>query len=176
LLDILRVLLPSWRFFDDVSGSPTLLIRCGATGGELGPWQTLSLAGPSSLAHRGSRSEHKAGSVFLRARGNLALAHHTLLEHLLSDVAELDERLDPDAAADAIPQLVSYRLVMRLARARLDADRSPLAREPEAAAPRRRFQFKLTVPPDAERHTPRAPQAHQGPGAEDLLISRLHDA
>lgn len=158
LLDILRVLLPSWQFFDDVAGSPTLLIRCGAKDGELSPWQTVSLASP-----------RKTGSLFIHPRGNLALAHHTLLEHLLSDVAELDDRLDADAAADAVPLLVSYRLVTRLARAQL-ATQGELFGPPHA--PQRRFQFKLTVFPDA----PRDRQHDAGRDAEDLLISRLHDA
>lgn len=158
LLDILRVLLPSWRFFDDVAGSPTLLIRCGANDGQLGPWQTVSLASP-----------RKPGSLFIHPRGNLALAHHTLLEHLLSDVAELDDRLGADAAADAVPSLVSYRLVTRLARAQLASHGE--RREPEDASARR-FQFKLTVFPDARGSDP----PNDGGAVEDLLFSRLHDA
>lgn len=165
LLGLLRVLLPSWRFFDDVAGSPTLLIRCGARGGELGPWQAVSLAA----------ARHSAGSLFLSPRGNLALAHHTLLEQLLSDVADLDERLATGAAADAVPLLVSYRLVTRLARAKL-APNEARAREPGVTAPSY-FQFKLTLFHDVDERVGRAHEADQRlQSGDDLLISQLHDA
>jgi hypothetical protein len=141
-LATLKVLLPSWRFFDDAAGSPTLWVRCAASGEELGPWRT-----PSRSVSRGP------GSLFVNARGNLALAHHSLLEHLLSDVADLDERLEASAAAATVEQLVSYRLVTRLAKAQLPADAV-------------RFQFKLTVFPDVDDN---------GERAEDVLISTFHE-
>jgi hypothetical protein len=159
VLAMLRVLLPSWRFFDEVEGSPTLMLRSGAVTGELGPWQAVSLGAPRGPA-----------SLFINPRGNLALAHHTLLEHLLDDVAELDDqldhRLDGAAAAEAVEQLVSYQLVVRLAKARLGGD-GP-----------RRFQFKLTVVREAEPGAGAHEVSLTGPGqaADDLLISKLHDA
>lgn len=145
-LATLRVLLPSWRFFDDVAGSPVLMARFGASGQALGSWRLLTRKvsrGPAAL--------------FLNAPGNLALAHHSLLEHLLSDVSELAEHRETSATervetSVAVEQLVSYRLVTRLVAQQLPA---------EAA----HFQFKLTVFPDvddAEQH------------AEDVLISALH--
>jgi hypothetical protein len=89
----------------------------------------------------------------------------------LSDVAELGERLDADAAAEAVPLLVSYRLVTRLARAQLATHAELFARGLEGARGQR-FQFKLTVCSDAEG----ALRADDERDAEDLLISRLHDA
>ncbi|MEY4514369.1 MAG: hypothetical protein RLZZ450_6491 [Pseudomonadota bacterium] len=161
---MLRVLLPSWRFFDDVAASPTLLVRYGAAGDELGPWRAAGsspLARPTARLDKGPRGP---GALFIQARGNLALAHHTLLVHLLSDVADLDDRLGADAVADAVPLLVSYRLVTRLARAEL----------PSRGA--QRFQFKLTVCPDADVRTVRAGLDDRREPTEDVLISQLHDA
>ena len=145
-LATLRVLLPSWRFFDDIAGSPVLMARFGASSQALGSWRALARRAP-----RGP------GSLFVNARGNLALAHHALLEHLLSDVAALAEHLETSVAAHpetsaAVEQLVSYRLVTRLVVAQL----------PTEAA---HFQFKLTVFPDVADAEQRA---------EDLLISALH--
>jgi hypothetical protein len=141
-LTTLRVLLPSWRFFDDAMDSLTLWVRCAAPGAELGPWRTTW--------HHASRG---AGALFVNPHGNLALAHHSLLERLLSDVADLDDRLETSAAATAVEQLVSYRLVTRLAVTLLPA---------EAV----RFQYKLTLVSDVDG---------QGERAEDVLISKVHE-
>jgi len=110
-----------------------------------------------------SKVSHGPDTLFVNARGNLALAHHALLERLLSDVADLDERLETSLAAAAVEQLVSYRLVTRLAKTQLPA---------EAV----RFQFKLTLPPDTlPADMLPADSEDEGERSEDVLISKLHE-
>jgi hypothetical protein len=121
LLNGLRVLFPSWRFFDTVDATPILLGRAGAARGELGPYRELLPPLPRKL-----------GSLLIDAQGNLRLAYYSLLEQLMSD---LDALADGDAAAAR--ELVSYELVRELARAALIAD---------VESPFERYQFKVRLP------------------------------
>jgi hypothetical protein len=97
---LLRSLLPSWRFFEDVEPGPELLY-CVVQDGEDGAWQP-ALTPP---AQRG---------LFLNAQGNLYLAQQSLVEQLW---AELD-----GVETDAVSGLVSYRLVRRLVAERVPKD------------------------------------------------------
>lgn len=103
-LQLLRALLPSWRFFDRVTQAPRLFVR--NTGGE---WQPIATP------------PRRAWSWAFSPRGNLALADQSAVEHLVADVDELDPSLDHDAPA--ITGLVSYQLVARIARAHAPAGR-----------------------------------------------------
>lgn len=143
---LLRVLLPSWRFFDDSSSGPRLFFRTrGAAGDAFGEWRELD--------PRPARRARGLGALVLNPRGNLALAHHTLLEHLLDDLASLDP-----AHIDAVESLVSYRLVQRLVRSHgLDAH--------GLHAGVSAFQFKLRLESD-EAEAP----------SLDVLISSVHAA
>ncbi|RYZ09790.1 MAG: hypothetical protein EOO73_02600 [Myxococcales bacterium] len=89
---LLRSLLPSWRFFEDVEPGPELRF-CLSKDGSAGTWQPV-LVPP---ARRG---------FFLNAEGNLYLAEQSLVEQLWS---ELD-----GVTLEAAPGLTSYRLVQRL--------------------------------------------------------------
>lgn len=93
----LRALLPSWRFFDRTTVPPRLFVR--GAGGE---WQSISVP------------RRRAWSWAFSPRGNLALAEQSTVEHLVAAVDELDPGLDHDAPA--ITGLVSYELVSRIAR------------------------------------------------------------
>jgi hypothetical protein len=100
---LLRSLLPSWRFFEDVEPGPTLSY-CVVVGGVSGPWR------PALEAPRGR-------SFLLNADGNLYLARLSLVEQLWS---ELD-----GAEQDAASRLTSYRLVERLIAARMQEQGEP---------------------------------------------------
>ena len=119
----LRVLLPSWRFFDEVAPTLALQARVAHAAGVFGAWQQLVPALRS--APRPLRA------LFLDAEGNLRLAHYGLLERLQSDLAELPAD-DPSAEA-----LVSYALVLRLVRRALGG-------RPDTT-PGARAQFRLTA-------------------------------
>lgn len=94
---LLRSLLPSWRFFEDVEPGPELFF-CVVKDGRDGAWQP-ALVPPT---RRG---------LFFNAEGNSYLARQSLVEQLLS---ELD-----GVAVDAAPRLTSYQLVQRIVLERL---------------------------------------------------------
>jgi hypothetical protein len=126
LVALVRVLFPSWRFFDDVQASPILLVRLLGGDGRPGEWRSILTPKPRAWPR----------DLFWNPVGNLQLAEHVLLERLLGEVAEWDAA--GDAAVDA---LVSYELVANLVRAKL------------ASMPGGRtathFQFKLVEAPEA---------------------------
>ena len=126
LVGFVRVLFPSWRFFDDVQATPALLVRVIEGDGPPAGWQPI-LSPPT-------RSWPRA--LFWNPAGNLQLAEHGLLERLMGDVAEWD------AASDAGPEsLVSYELVVNLVRTKLAS--RPASRSAT------HFQFKLVEAPNA---------------------------
>ena len=82
---LFRVLLPSWKFFEDLSEVPIIQYRIGPKDEEIGEWQ--------ELIHRPKRG---LGSLFLNADGNLCLAKHSLLQQVETDIGELDpEHTEP---------------------------------------------------------------------------------
>jgi hypothetical protein len=101
---LLRVLLPSYRFFDDVFEAPTLRVRAGdAPGaGEL----MSALVAPA----------RRARQLIWNPEGNLHLAHVSLLERLVNDLADAGPLTHEEARA-----LPAHRMVERLAEERADA-------------------------------------------------------
>lgn len=92
---LLRVLVPSWRFFEDVCEQPSLYIRNGDSPTRMGPWrECLPLASPQVL------------DLLSNPEGNLALACNGVLQQLLADSAWM--------SADQLHQSVSYRLTRQL--------------------------------------------------------------
>ncbi len=118
LVALIRVLVPSWRFFDDLQVAPALLVRGARAGGEFGAWEPLLAPAPRRLRHLAWNPE-----------GNLVLAQHALLERLVLDVGEWDG----DSAA--VTSFVSYELVLNLVT-------SAMARDARFAGVAR-CQFKL---------------------------------
>jgi hypothetical protein len=112
---LLRPLLPTWRFFEDVGVESVLYCRSGRSADDLGPWAEYS-AGPSSRS---------LWSLFLNPSGNLELAKHALVEGLMQDLPALGDDLE---------QSVSYKLVKNLA---WSLTRSPVADETF-------YQFKIS--------------------------------
>lgn len=140
LLGLVRVLFPSWRFFDDIQATPSLRVRWAEGDGALGEWRDLT-----PRVHR-----RWPLALVWNPTGNLRLAEHVLLERLMDDVAEWNER---DSLG--VESMVSYELVVHLVRERLAA-----ARVADTAM---RFQFKLVESPTVA-----------GGSEEDLLISAEH--
>lgn len=105
---MVRVLVPSWRFFDTVGEHPRLWARTVDPAGAPTPWRPL-LAGPPRAWW----------NVVWHPQGNLSLARHSLLDRLMADVAGHPDT-DPT-------ELVSYRLVLDQARYSLgDAAGAPV--------------------------------------------------
>jgi hypothetical protein len=116
-LALFRVLLPSWRFFEDIAPTPRLWCRVATHGDEFGPWREL-LQGPT----------RHAVALLLNPTGNLHLACHAALEQLQSELEE--------APSDArVGDLIGYGLVANIVAYEL--------RAAQGAGPHVRFQFRL---------------------------------
>jgi len=127
---LVRVLIPSWRFFDDISESPLLLARVATLGAPFGPW--FPVLPPPRRALR---------DLLWNPGGNLALACNALVDHLVSDLADFDE-----SGAIRAEELVSYQLVLNLVRSTLAAMSQP--------ATGIRLQFKLAERASTTTSTP----------------------
>lgn len=110
---LLRSLLPSWRFFEDVEPGPELSF-CVVEAGRDGPWRP-------ALVPPGRRG------FFLNAQGNLYLLQQSLVEQLWSELDGVE--------VDAAPRLTSYQLVQRLLVERM--------RQLGQATPGSRYRFRL---------------------------------
>ena len=149
LVSLVRVLVPSWRFFDDLQVTPTLLVRVAPDGAPFGAWRPVLAPPPRSVVH-----------LVWNPAGNLLLAQQSLLERLLMDVAEWDDG-DPRGPET----LVSYQLVLNLVRARIAADGDV----PRGAT----CQFKLV---ETSHAAGAASDRTPGSAPGDLVISREHEA
>jgi hypothetical protein len=119
----LRVLFPSWRFFDALGDVPVLSVRWGPAPDQLGRWHAVALR----------PRRHLAMLVFNPA-GNLALAHAALLQALVDVIDATDDAAGHDTAAQ-VERSTPYALTARLAREHVRR----LAGELAAT----HFQFKL---------------------------------
>lgn len=105
LVSLVRVMVPSWRFFDDLQVTPTLLVRVARDGEAFGEWAPVLSPPRRSMVH-----------LVWNPAGNLLLAQQSLLERLLMDVGEWDEH-----GAAGPETLVSYQLVLNLVLSRVRA-------------------------------------------------------
>lgn len=103
-LFFLRAFFPNWKFYHAVGRPPRLHVRGRLASGEWLPWRLVY-----------PRSPRRAWHLVHNPHVNLMLAQQNLVDHLASDVNELPEGAEPG-------DLVSYRLVCRLARQALPAD------------------------------------------------------
>jgi hypothetical protein len=71
MLQLFRVLVPSWRFFDELGDINRLYYRYGADRDRLGKWMGYS-----------EEPKRNPGTLFLNPRGNLHLANIALLSDL----------------------------------------------------------------------------------------------
>jgi hypothetical protein len=120
-LQLFRVLIPSWRFFDVADPMPMLEFRMAPEGQGFGPWL-------EAIERPGKRS---AWRIFWNPVENERLARHSLVRQLLDDV---NDEVEPDIADS-----VSYELVRNLVLDRVGS---------EARAGKLRFQFRMTLEGD----------------------------
>jgi len=114
----LRAFFPNWKFYHAVGRPPRLFVRGQLAGGEWLPWQLVY-----------PRSPRRAWHLVHSPRVNLLLSQQNLVDHLASDVNELPEGAEPG-------ELVSYRLVQRLARQALPPDACAFQFEVRLESPR----------------------------------------
>ncbi len=120
---LLRSLLPSWRFFEDVVPGPRLWFQVAAQGQDFGPWQP-ALVPPQRVR------------FLLNPEGNLQLAYQSLVEQLQ---AELD-----GMPFETAPTLTPYRLVQELVKERARGLGDTCAVLPT------RYRFRLCSAEDGE--------------------------
>jgi hypothetical protein len=94
-----RVLFPSWRFFDELGGVPSLFYRT-VQNGEMGPWQDCL-----------PNQSRNAFSFLLNPTGNLRMASLSLVEQLVSEIQETDEN-QLEALSKTVPYLLTRKLVI----------------------------------------------------------------
>ena len=113
-MDLLRALVPSWRFFDAPAAVPAVEVRDPGDAA----WTPL----PGAPPRRWYAFAWNPG-------GNVALAEHSLVEHLSYDLGArfdldagpIDLARAPEATRAAITALTSFQLVARLVHARAPA-------------------------------------------------------
>lgn len=101
-LFLLRSFFPNWRFFHALGRAPRLYYRF-RSGDDWSDWHRFM-----------PRAQRKLYHLFYNAEVNLALSEQNLVDHLANDLADCAD----DAAALG---LVTYRMVERLVRTKLDA-------------------------------------------------------
>lgn len=95
---LFRVLLPSWRFFEDLGPVPKLYCRVRSPQSEFSSWSLLL--------------EPKArhfSQIFFNPSGNLRLACHSLVEQTFLDINDQSAE-----SADHFSETVSYQLLQNL--------------------------------------------------------------
>ncbi len=113
----LRVLFPSWRFFEEVGSTLSLEYRFQAADSGLSEW-TEALTRPATRWH----------SFLFNPDGNLFLAEQSLLQRLEEEIGASDP-----AHSEALEQTTSFQLVKRLVHFQLR----------ERGTAFNRFQFRI---------------------------------
>ncbi len=117
VIDRFRVLLPSWRFFDRAVASPQLYVA------EAGGARQPLVAPP-----------RRWFSWAFAPAANLVLAYRSVVDQLVAEISALDPETPDDDPA--ITRSVSYELVTRIARERVE--------------PGARFRWKIATPDDPD--------------------------
>jgi hypothetical protein len=120
-MSLLRVLIPSWKFFGEAGQIPRIRYRFGSTWREIGEW----VEPQKPVVKRG------LGSLFLNAEENLWLAKLGLVDRL---TAEAFEFTPPQLSH--LQEQISYQLVLNWMRLEL-REHQPLARGV--------FQFEIQI-------------------------------
>ena len=124
-LFLLRSFFPNWRFYHRVGHLRLLYVRFADSEAEWQAWQPMT-----------PRAKRRSLQLLHNPEINLALANQNLVEHLTTDILDMDEDQN-------VRQFVSYQLVMRLVRHLLQAQ------EENHAITQYQFQIRL-VPPFEE--------------------------
>ena len=97
MIQLFRVLLPSWKFFDGLVDAPVLYHRVSQDGVNFGEWsQTIPKA-----------QKRRFKNLLLNSNENYLFAAHALLEYFKND---LQEKSDSQVSLELIKNLVLYRL------------------------------------------------------------------
>lgn len=90
-MNLLKLLIPSWRFFDKQGDTVTLYCQVGD-----GAWEKCLKAPPRHL-----------GNLFLNGKGNLYLLSQNLVERLAQDA---DQNIETKESFRLVKNLVEHRL------------------------------------------------------------------
>lgn len=119
-LFLLRALLPSWRFFENITDVPLLFYRTKDLTGSFSNWKPCF-----------KNPKRSCLGLFINTETNLHFAYGSLLQHLIHDL----ESLHHEDAID-ISEIPTYKLVRNLARFKLLEQENTIATN--------EFQFKLS--------------------------------
>jgi hypothetical protein len=122
-LSLVRVLIPTWRFFEESGSVPVLFIRTRGENGTWTPWE------PGLR-----KNTRKWASLFLNAQGNLFLAQSGLVEQVVQEINGMPLS-SPQRAVEQVMASTSYQLVKNLASYQV------LKFHPHAKA----FQFRIST-------------------------------
>jgi hypothetical protein len=93
---LLRILIPSWRFFEDLGDVPELLYRTKDSSGLFSPWLPCL-----------KKPKRGIGSLFLNAKGNLFLASQSLLDQTIHHINDCKSETD-------FSETTSYQMILQL--------------------------------------------------------------
>ena len=144
-MSLLRVLIPSWKFFDELGSSVELRYRTTRTLDSWDLWQESPRIRPVSKQPLNTRPWWR---LFLNAPENLKLAEMSLLERLAFDLSSM-----PDPDLSGLKSTLSYQLVESWIRFQLSS---------ASAGAVRYFQFELII---------RGPSPNR---SEDHYLSEVH--
>lgn len=126
-LFLLRSFFPNWRFYHRVGHLRLLFVRIADANEKWQAWQDMT-----------PRARRRPLQLLHNPDINLALANQNLVEHLTTDILEMDEDQN-------VRQLVTYQMVMRLVKHML---------EPQAARHViAQYQFQIRLVPPFEEAT-----------------------
>ena len=126
-LFLLRVLFPSWRFFESIGVVPSLYVRACDREGLSGEWHLALRPQPRGLSR-----------VIFNPWGNLHFARQSAVEHLVSEAeGELGGQGGPQVQID---QTAAYRVVRAISREAVFGGLGAVAQAQSVG----QFQFKIS--------------------------------
>lgn len=128
-MSLLRALIPSWKFFDELGASVHLRFR---TAWSLDRWDSWQEVSSFSINSKTARTERPWWKLFINASENLRLAELSLVERLAFDLSSMQV---PELSG--LKSHLSYKLVESWIRSELDL------RSSENSV--RYFQFELII-------------------------------
>lgn len=96
-MGFIRVLIPTWRFFDRLGRVPELVYRV-KFGGKFGPWIPAF-----------EKPKRRFYHLFLNPEGNLYLAYNTLVDRLLDDSQNKSLDLEKQISFQQIKNIVQQK-------------------------------------------------------------------
>ncbi len=126
-LFLLRSFFPNWRFYHRVGHLRLLFVRVAGEDTQWQPWQDMT-----------PRAKRHPLQLFHNPHINLALANQNLVEHLTTDILEMDE-------GQNVREFVTYQMLMRLARHLLESQSAKYAFT--------QYQFQIRLVPPFEEAT-----------------------